>query len=557
MKKHKLTILASILASLSTGAFAADKPFFTITEISDNPDEYGFKLAQKADIYSNQIQPYDWWSYYDSIPTEVDLSERHIYSVGCIYDSAVCNSFYDPDVVDDNMSHSFYKALHNNESFKSSTLSYGDTLDLFGGIRRDLGTDGTSMITGYVYNSDRSFDTGVSYPVVWSNGKKVVLEQKKGYGLASSSLLIDDGSYLIGGASSETDFTTSSYYYYCYTEYDEDTFFGNMRNCTGYSNEPVLWAFDPSSNTVTQKQVLEHYKKDDLDDKMNMADIKSIVKYNDQYFAFGFSATKDLGWDSISIASYWTFNYEDGTFTNVSEAINPDGIDRPGKDDDHYGATWFVEANDQGYAIGNIRYTTPDHLAYPVKMFIFDLETKKGRLPLDNVPFKGATNRAVAINNNNLVVGVSDQKDSQSATVNGMPREHEGFLYNIKTDRFYSINDLICSSETCEINGKYYYIYNIGDINDDNTIIANAYRYDSQEDWSKYRNAQNVTITLTSDKFTDDFAIPSEYVVGYNRAEITYGEESGGGGGSGSFDLLSLLGLGTLTALRFRKKKLK
>ena len=67
---------------------------------------------------------------------------------GCIYDSAVCNSYYDSDVVDDGKSHSFYKALHENTSYMSSKLSYGEELDMFQGIRTNLGTDGMTMITG-------------------------------------------------------------------------------------------------------------------------------------------------------------------------------------------------------------------------------------------------------------------------------------------------------------------------------------------------------------------------------------------------------------------------
>ena len=69
MKKFKLTAAASAMAMACASAYAADQPFFTVTEISDNADEYGYKLAQKNDIYSDIIQPYDWWSYFEGLTT--------------------------------------------------------------------------------------------------------------------------------------------------------------------------------------------------------------------------------------------------------------------------------------------------------------------------------------------------------------------------------------------------------------------------------------------------------------------------------------------------------
>ena len=173
---------------------------------------------------------------------------------------------------------------------------------------------------------------------------------------------------------------------------------------------------------------------------------------------------------------------------------------------------------------------------------------------MQNVPFKGASNEAVAINNNNLVVGIADNANSQYATVDGMQREKEGYIYNVESGKYYSLNDLICTSSTCEINGKYYYIYNVGDINDNNTIIANAYRYDTNKDWANYTNAKNVTVMLTSDKFINNKDIDENYKVSYDRKKITYGEEKGGGG-SGSMGGISVMLLGVMAFLRIRKLK--
>ena len=102
-------MIASALTMAYSSAMAADQPFFTLTEISDNDNEYGYKLAAKADVYSNIVQKYDWWSYFDSLPTEINLGDYHTYLIGCIYGSAVCNSYYDSDIVDDGKTHSFLR----------------------------------------------------------------------------------------------------------------------------------------------------------------------------------------------------------------------------------------------------------------------------------------------------------------------------------------------------------------------------------------------------------------------------------------------------------------
>ena len=59
---------------------------------------------------------------------------------------------------------------------------------------------------------------------------------------------------------------------------------------------------------------------------------------------------------------------------------------------------------------------------------------------------------------------------------------------------------------------------------------------------------------LSSDKFATDgkFTIPDEYVVAYDRAQVTYGEDHGGG--SGSNPLLMILSLAVLSFLRMRMK---
>ncbi len=544
-------LAAVVAASVSSSASSADAPFFQITEISSDAREYGYKLAQKSDDYLSVTQEYDWWSYFDSIPTEIDLSDRFSYTPGCIFDSKVCDAFYDSSDETDQRGHSFFHSLVNNLPYTYSLLNGGDTSSNLDGFRRGINEDG-SVIVGWIDNRDRSFEGGARFPVVWNNGTMIKLAEI-GHGQASDSFETYDGSLIVGGAASETQISDNERYHYCYERYNENSFRSNILNCPGYHNKAALWLIQ--NNEVKDVRYLNHYDAA-TKDKISTADVKKIIKIDDTYYAVGYSATDDIGADSSNIATYWTFKYSDGAFSDISGYKRPSGLDRPGKDDEHFGSTWFADANDNGIAVGNARYNSVKNRSYPVEMFVYDISSDKTTTPIKDVPFKGATNRAVAINNNNLIVGVSDNKDSQEAVVQGNPRQRDTYLYNYNTNRFYSINDLICSSDSCEINGRYYYIYNVGDINDNNTVIANAYRYENYDDWKNYKNPTNVEILLTSDKFdpTDEkYDIPEEYVVEYSRPEITYGERSGKH--KGSMPVAAVMFMTLLAALRLSRRK--
>lgn len=553
-KFNKLAIIASSLI-FSQGAFSAADPFFTITEISTEQNVYAHKLAEKNETYTTVRQLYDWWSYYEELPNTIDLSNRYGYNHYCFYDGSICDFFYDEDNPDDGRSHSFFKSLHENKSYMSSLLNNSDEQDIFDGIRRDIGVDGQTLIVGYNDLVERKFEVGSRQPVVWSNGTKVVLNEY-GFGQASSSLLLDDGNYLIGGSATNTHYETEEDYYYCFDEYKEYFFVSNVIHCPAYSNEPTIWSFDPSTNKISANQIFKHYRPDNLEDTINTADIVKIVKgkNTDEYLAFGFSSTEKTGYDSSNIATFWSFKYFANEFSNVSEPKLPD-IDKPGENDQHYNATWFVDANDRGYAIGNVRYSSLKNNAYPVEMFLYDYLENKTSQPLEDIPFYGATSRVIAINNNNLIVGVMDNEKSNFATARGNPRETNGFVYSIKSNKHYIINDYICSDNDCAQNGVYYYVYNVADINDNNVIIANAYRYDTKEDWNKFKNAKNVTIKLTSDKFIENekgFDVDSSYKANYNREDIDYGSDGKSGG---SFPIGFLLFMVPLLILK--KKFLK
>lgn len=94
------------------------------------------------------------------------------------------------------------------------------------------------------------------------------------------------------------------------------------------------------------------------------------------------------------------------------------------------------------------------------RLFVYNLDTQEQKYPDGFFVSAGVT--ANAINNNNIVVGKADV-DATSDTL----RETAAFMYNIDTEEFLDLNDLVSCDNTYEL-------IEAVDINDDNEIIANA-----------------------------------------------------------------------------------
>lgn len=117
------------------------------------------------------------------------------------------------------------------------------------------------------------------------------------------------------------------------------------------------------------------------------------------------------------------------------------------------------------------------------RLFVYNLDTQEQRYPSGFFLSAGVT--ANAINNNNIVVGKADV-DVTSDTL----RETAAFMYNIDTEEFIDLNDLVSCDNSYEL-------LEAVDINDDNEIIANA----RIKATSKYVTGNDV---INSDGETDE-----------------------------------------------------
>ncbi|WP_334020675.1 DUF3466 family protein [Alteromonas sp. S015] len=117
-----------------------------------------------------------------------------------------------------------------------------------------------------------------------------------------------------------------------------------------------------------------------------------------------------------------------------------------------------IAINDENWVTGAVLRSQSDIARS--RMFVYNLDTQEQHYPNGFFVSSGVT--ANAINNNNIVVGKADV-DATSDTL----RESAAFMYNIDTEEFTNLNDLV----SCD---NPYELVEAVDINDDNEIIANA-----------------------------------------------------------------------------------
>ena len=117
-----------------------------------------------------------------------------------------------------------------------------------------------------------------------------------------------------------------------------------------------------------------------------------------------------------------------------------------------------IAINDENWVTGAVLRAQSDIARS--RLFVYNLDTQEQHYPSGFFSSAGVT--ANSINNNNIVVGKADV-DATSDTL----RETAAFMYNIDTEEFIDLNDLV----SCDNN---YELLEAVDINDNNEIIANA-----------------------------------------------------------------------------------
>ena len=569
MNKTKVAALLSLLLS---GVVAAQDPFYTITEVATASDRgsanfgpWALSISGDGDSVSSIAVTSNWYSYFRMAPSAMDLAHRFRYMTYCssVLSSTTCDAYAD----NSNTASQWFSDLSANTAQTYNIVATGV---VSGSITKTVSSESEGIITRYSHD-DSEVDS-VGYVLLSDHKRKAVatiagssvdVTDGSDYAFASAYDIIPVGSdYLVIGTAGNK---KSTAYNYCYNGSDIDSY---SAYCPGYTTQAGFWLVNASSGVANKQLATSYYTAEDSDYPYT-AGALGITKVGDEYIAVGYSATWGYTLNSTTsrpknLATFW--NLGDGSLTAAPATgrIFSNNSDNPGTDSDYYYDNgWAVGINENGYIIGNRSYRLKESRNYPTKMFVAKYTSGSVSIVSSEIiSTEGVDSEGAAINNNNQVVGWTNERSTTTDTVIGsVPRLQEAFLYNITTGNRYALNDLICgSASSCSQNGYYYYIEYANDILDDGTILASARRFSSYDNWSTLSNGTNVVVKLkvsSSTAFASNGDVPSSYVISNQLPTFDYGASSGssGGGSFGVFGLLAMAGAALVGQYRRFVKK--
>ncbi|MFY8349382.1 DUF3466 family protein [Pseudoalteromonas sp. SSM20] len=232
---------------------------------------------------------------------------------------------------------------------------------------------------------------------------------------------------------------------------------------------PLEVCYESYVTSSTRALFNRHATKWILDNDFNVVDTIDlgigIVPDEDEQKDAWISAALAISSNDIAVG-YSVVRYKDGDSKRIYPVYYKDGDVVEFIDESKYengGRAVAINNNNifTGYAIQKIENTSRS------KFFYHDIATGETIFPKDF--FKSSSAVANDINDNGLIVGQGEVETTSSAS-----RRREGFIYNINTESFTNLNDLLpCYASDGETAYPYVVAEAIG-INNDGTIYGTA-----------------------------------------------------------------------------------
>ncbi|QPG07055.1 DUF3466 family protein [Salinimonas marina] len=199
---------------------------------------------------------------------------------------------------------------------------------------------------------------------------------------------------------------------------------------------PTIWQLDASGNIVSTTTFPMLFEPDENQLNANYAGYAQAI--NNNGVAVGRTVTSERETVAVSFVDGQTIEMLPRDENQVSSA---------------------VAINDENWVTGYVQ-RAPNGVSRK-RLFVHNLDSGEDFYPqgfYNNAPTEGR-----AINNNNIVVGVSESEPARNTTA----AQHRAFMYTVGDEEIVDLNTLIsCDSE--------YTLVDAIDINDNNEIIANA-----------------------------------------------------------------------------------
>ncbi|MFC3121678.1 DUF3466 family protein [Agaribacter flavus] len=208
---------------------------------------------------------------------------------------------------------------------------------------------------------------------------------------------------------------------------------------TSLELRPTIWQLDAEGNLLSTQ-------------------VYDSLHEPDEFSAFNYTRGLDIN-NAGTMVGFSTVLVDENALPQVA-AVFENGVTTRLVDDDEFLPSYATQINDNNFIVGFVAQRVNNALRN--KMFVFDRNTNENRVVQGF--FLGSATYPRAMNNNNIVVG--DAESNENVTAQNRPRV--GFMYDINSDTFTNLNDLLpCDSP--------YKIISATDINDNNEILADAF----------------------------------------------------------------------------------
>ena len=547
---------ASITLLLITNSWAAQDPYYKIEEIS--VDAEGANYGPYPSAISEDGSFIGSYSMKASLSRDIDIGLPFTFNRACQYTDVFCDlEFYGSESADDLSYENAYQAWRNAQS----DAQYGSYSSYMMGNTYDSGTDNavtpfedsldsTDVKVTDVFVSDAGDKIVIGYSsAAYIDGEREFVRRAFIYNQSKdilNSLLPDfatnggfssaykiqevtvdgESKILVVGAGSisfpqdDDSDDEEEYFESCYFSDEGDDIYtlNELVYCPGFDTQAWVWdvtdyltqtAADGISGYALATEWLDDNQDNDNSDSTYSG---SALDINASGIAVGVSTFEksSSATGGRQRAVIMTPN-EDGSYgapTELTEAVADIGDD----DGDRIYNTWAAAITDSNIVIGNREYSVSESANKPTEFFIYDIDndsisfplkdlkvlTTKQRLNGESSAKTGANSRAYDINESGFIVGKADDYDQIHPVNGGMPRTQSAFLYDNNRDESWFINDLICSEDDDGVvSSPRYKIRSARVINDNGTVLAEGWKYESDADYQSETNATEVMLKLT------------------------------------------------------------
>ncbi|PKH06436.1 DUF3466 family protein [Moritella sp. Urea-trap-13] len=336
---------------------------------------------------------------------------------------------------------------------------------------------------------------------------------------------------------------------------DDDRFdYDDLYYCPGFNLQASYWTAD---DTVTAKIFTTKWINGLSGSESDATYIANAYAINTSGFAVGFSTQNIFSGDSGGRARATIFVPKvTGDVATPTLSYSMSEILKPKTDtgsdyndiirdtvaiditDNTYNAGVFtklvtnVDTPEQAFiVVGNRTYNQPQNRSYATEFYTYDVKTGETRYPFQANPIKGANSQVSKINNDGLVIGWRDARGQTSPTAEGSARFQSAFIYDYKNKKSAYLDDLYCNDiEDSEVKYRFTNAISITDNNnsDSYTIVANGFDYKNVENYKNRVGSTPVVLSMTVTKAElDAFDNSSQCPI---KANEDY-ERSGGGMG--------------------------